>query len=182
LSASEFVKQYADNLLRGGLFVRNAESLQPMEDVSIDLYLPGFRCFRLNARVTHVVSEEQSEAYGSPVGAGLELVSPSPKFKDSLLVYLQRVGQRSESMVLLAGVDCKGLLDSAGYLSELTNEQDVLAQIAVHGDKFLAVVIDGASYGAFESLLKGTPAEGKLVLFSKTDAERVLTDLDGHLS
>lgn len=181
LSALEFVKQYADNLLGDGLFVRNAESLKPLEDVSLDLYLPGFKVFRLKARVTHVVDESTAAAYKSPVGAGLQLVQPSPQFKAALQVYLQRLGHRAEKLVLVAGCDCLALLESAGYWSKATDQSSIGDEIREQGDKLHALVISAEEYGTYEGLLAGTAIENGLVIYSKNNANRLLADLDARL-
>jgi hypothetical protein len=181
LSAREFVKQYAENLRGDGLFVRNAEVLRPLEDVSIDLYLPGFKVFRLKARVTHVVTEENAESYKSPVGAGLQLIEPSPQFKSALEVYLERLQHRSEKLVLVAGCDCTALLESAGYWTKSVTPDSLAEELRARPDELRALVIPAELYGLVESLVEDTPIENALVIHSKTNSNRLLTDLDAHL-
>lgn len=181
LSAREFVKQYADNLRKGGLFVRNAEVLRPLEDVSVDLYLPGFRVFRLKARVTHVVDEANALAYKSPVGAGLELIEPSPQFKTALEVYLERLGHRSEKLVLVAGCDCMALLESAGYWVKSVDPDSLREELRTRGAELRALVIPAELYPVLEPVVEGSEIENSLVIYCKTNSNRLLTDLDAHL-
>lgn len=181
LSATEFVRQYAENLIKDGLFVRDAESLSPLELVSIDLYLPGFKVFRLKGQVTHVVTEANAEACGSPVGAGIQLVEPTAKFKEALQAYLQRVGHRADKLVLVTQGGSMALLESAGYWCLQIERTDLSALLTEHVGKVRAVVIGAPEYADFHSLVEGTEAENKLVLYNKTDANRLLTDLDALL-
>ena len=181
LSATEFVSQYADNLVRGGLFVRNAESLTPLEEVAVDLYLPGFKCFRLKARVTHVVDETKAEAYGSPVGAGLELSDPPASFTKALLVYLARLGDRGDQLVLVAGCDCMALLESAGYWSQPIDTTSILGTVAEQEGKIRALVIPAKLYSDYQDLLRATPLEHRIVIYNKSNANQLLVDLDAYL-
>jgi len=181
LSATEFVQQYADNLTHGAVFVRNAESLKPLEEVTLALHLPGFKWFRLHGRVTHVVDILTSERLQTPMGAGIELLDPPAPFMKALQAYLARLGHRSDCLVLVCECDCLGLLSSAGYWSQCCTQEELLHVLEKHKHDMRAIVIPPHAFATYEKLLEGTGYEVLLAIYNRAAANTILSDLDARL-
>jgi hypothetical protein len=114
-SARDYLVEYAENLSRGGLFVRGIFDVEPLQIMSLEIELPGFRRFEVRGRVVHVRSAADAVAIGAKPGVGLELIDLRPDFTEALHHYLTRLGRRSEVVVLSTSDEVMGLLATAGY-------------------------------------------------------------------
>ncbi len=114
-TAAEFVREYAENLSKGGLYITGGENLSPRQQVTVEIDLPGFRSFTLRAEVAHVMDRATASRFGRRPGAGLEICDAPDKFWSALSDYLQRLGRRTEYGVICGDSELYPLLDDAGY-------------------------------------------------------------------
>ena len=98
--AHEFVREYAENLSRDGLFITGAQDLELLQEVAVEIGLPGFQSFRVRAEVAHIFDEEHAAPLGRVAGAGLAITRAPPGFQDALTGYLHRLGKRADATVL----------------------------------------------------------------------------------
>jgi Tfp pilus assembly protein PilZ len=88
-SAQEFRREYAANILNGGLFVASEEPLCVRESVlvRIDLAWRG-ESVSLPGEVVHVISKDLAVAGGTP-GVAVQLETPVSELRDKLSLFLQ---------------------------------------------------------------------------------------------
>lgn len=76
---------YASDVCRGGMFIRTDDAPDALSDVELKLHLPDDTEVSLHARVVHVITPEQSDAYGRPAGMGVEFVHVDAEQKRQIL-------------------------------------------------------------------------------------------------
>jgi len=99
--ADDFVVQYAENLSYGGLFIKGVDTLGQLEEVVLDLELPGHGNYRVKGMVAHVVAPEMAKSSGRDVGVGIQLMEEPAEFRRALNQYLAVLGARRDSSVLV---------------------------------------------------------------------------------
>ena len=85
--------------------MRDAQELRIDQEVSIELDLPGQGSFTVLAVVAHVTDR----------GAGLQIKSGPPGFKEALAAYLLRLGRRSGVTVFVDLEPWREAIAEAGY-------------------------------------------------------------------
>lgn len=113
--AADFVREFAENLSRGGLFIRGGRGLYSRRDVVVELDLPGYGVYQVRAEVAHVIGEDQAAEHGRTAGAGLAIREAPEGFEEALTGYLERLSRRADSIVLVADEEPALLLHAAGY-------------------------------------------------------------------
>ena len=176
-SAADYLVEYAENLSRGGMFVRNLTDLEPLSTVELELDLPGYCKFHIKARVAHCRSRHDAETWGGHAGAGLEIIESPEGFDEALYSYLRQLGRRRDYTVLVADRHATALLDSAGYrVLPLPPPGAVQAFIDQLESPPLAIVVDRdrvSSYMATEDL-----ADYIVELDKAGVVDQILTKLD----
>ena len=136
-TAADFVREYAENLSRGGLFIARGRGLGRHRDVMVELELPGFGAYQVRAEVIHV----------GDAGAGLAIREAPDGFAEALASYLDRLARRAEVLVLAAG-PAVGLLEAAGYqVAEISSPGALAARN--DGPRPVGVVVPGAEVDAY---------------------------------
>lgn len=176
--ASEFVREYAENISCGGLFIKGARGLQPFDEVSVDVTLPAVGSCRVEARVVHLITEEIARHHGREAGAGLQITRFPDGAEQELLRYLERLGRRSDVCVLLERSQLARLLAGAGFgVVELTAPAAVAEAVAAAPAPVIAVAVPSARAAAYReaAVAAGVPV---VELGDDGDLERVLVELD----
>lgn len=114
-SAAEFVKEYAQNLSAGGLFIAGATDLSPLDLIGIEITLPGYGTYRVKAEVAHVIDADTASRAGCTAGAGLAIKDAPEEFSEALLGYLARLGRRADHLVLVEDPALREAVGRAGY-------------------------------------------------------------------
>lgn len=114
-SAEDYVVEYAENLSRGGLFVRGVFDVEPLEVMTLEVELPGYCRFEVKGRVCHVRRPADAVEMGANPGVGLELIETPDGFEAALHVYLERLGHRRDFAVLATNPEIRAVLTAAGY-------------------------------------------------------------------
>ena len=114
-AARDFVRDYAEDLSRGGLFISGAHNLEHGKRVRIELDLPGFDAFVVSAEVAHIIDPVTAAQMGRKPGAGLSIVQTPPGFAEAMHRYLLRLGQRRDHLVFVGDLTIRHLFDEAGY-------------------------------------------------------------------
>lgn len=139
-TAADFVREYAENLGRGGLFIARARGLTRHRAVMVEIELPGFGAYQVHAEVIHV----------GDAGAGLAIREAPDGFAEALASYLDRLARRAEALVLAAG-PAVTLLGAAGYqVAEVVSPGALAA-----GPRPLGVVVPGAEVDAYRQAAGG---------------------------
>jgi uncharacterized protein (TIGR02266 family) len=81
----EFVDNYANDICRGGMFIRTDHAPEPLSEVELRLSLPEGTAISLSARVVHVVTPEQAEQYHHVAGMGVEFIHTDAEQKRQIL-------------------------------------------------------------------------------------------------
>jgi uncharacterized protein (TIGR02266 family) len=81
----EFVDTYANDMCRGGMFIRTDDAREALSDVELRLILPEGTEIALSARVVHVVTPEQAEQYRQTAGMGVEFIHGDAEQKRQIL-------------------------------------------------------------------------------------------------
>tara|TARA_R110002073_G_scaffold332410_1_gene518217 strand:+ start:4485 stop:5114 length:630 start_codon:yes stop_codon:yes gene_type:complete len=178
VSATEFVTEYAENLSVGGLFVRQAQNLEPLSEITVHIDLAGFDSFKVKARVAHVMDEAMAARMGRGPGAGLQLTEVPPGFEQALSGYLARLGRRRDFLVLADDAGCVKLLDEAGFRAEPTNP-GVVTEQSLASTEVLAVVVGKTSSAMFRDVLAASPRPLPVIgCHYEVDEEPLLAELD----
>jgi hypothetical protein len=182
-TAADFVREYADNLSRGGLFIARGRGLSRHRDVMVELELPGFGAYQVRAEVVHVVSPEMAAANGHAAGAGLAIREAPDGFADALASYLERIERRAAALVLAAG-PAVHLLSAAGYqVEEVASPAALAAAIAGPTDggaRLVGAAVPAAALDSFR-VAAGARAELVVALDGSREIDEVLAELDRRL-
>jgi uncharacterized protein (TIGR02266 family) len=179
--AADFVREYAENLSRGGLFVRGASGLARRRDVEVEVELPGLGSYRVHAEVMHVIDEAEAQGHGRTPGAGLAIVDAPDGFAAALETYLGRLGRRGDARVLVAGDEAARLLAAAGYqVDRLDAPRSPTESGRIPAPRFdaLALVVPTAERTAAEAMAPALPV---VCMDRAAELDRVLEALDARL-
>lgn len=163
VEARDYVLEYAENLSRGGLFVAGAQHLDPLEEVTIRVDLPGFGAYEVECRVAHTLSEERAAKLGRRPGAGFAIMSAPEGFEEALSQYLLVLGRRRDATVVVAEEGAAELLAAAGYRVERVPGPEALVAAVDAMPKPLAVVVPQAEASAYRAALAATPVADLVV-------------------
>ena len=180
--AREFVVEYAENLSNGGMFIKGAEHLSPLESVSIEVTLPGFGTYAIKGEVAHVLTAEMASMYGRAAGVGIAITQAPADFNDALRRYLHRLGKRADHAVLVYAEHLRTLLAHTGYQVAATPEAAELSAAIVHSEHpvigVIVPVVEVARYaaaaaaaGAGNIVIPMTSEQELAVVLERLDAE-----------
>ena len=173
--AADFVREFAENLSHGGMFIRGARGLARRRDVMVEIDLPAYGRYEVHAEVAHVIGEEQARAQGLSAGAGLSIVDSPDGFDEALSGYLARLSRRADSIVLAADDEAARMLRAAGYqVRALSSVEGLDAQIAGCERPPVGVVVPAARLEEFSAAAAGTAAADLLV---STAGQRRIDDV-----
>jgi hypothetical protein len=180
--AADFVREFAENLSRGGLFIRGGRGLARHREVVVELDLPGYGVYQIGAEVAHVISEEMAARHGRTAGAGLAICDRPDGFEQALSGYLDRLSRRADSLVLAAEEEAARLLHAAGYQVRALSSADRLDAL-VNGCELplVGVVVPDARLPEFVAAARGTPIAELLVPLEARRIDDVLVRLDRRL-
>jgi PilZ domain len=181
--AADFVREFAENLSHGGMFIRGGRGLARRRDVVVEIELPAYGRYEVHAEVAHVISEEQARAHGRSAGAGLSIVETPDGFDDALSGYLRRLSRRADSIVLAADEEAARALHAAGYqVRPLASPDGLAAQLDGCELPPVGVVVPQARLEEFTAVARGTAAADLLVpLAGQRRIDDVLVRLDRRL-
>jgi hypothetical protein len=180
VKADRFLRDYAEDLSKGGLFIAGAHHLEPLEEVEIDIDLPGLGTFRVLAETAHVVTPERAEKLGRRPGAGLAITRCDKQFRDALHEYLERLGHRADRRVLVGDQACAVVLGETGYqVAPAPPPAELAAALAASQMPVVGVVVPRAEHAAYAAAAAVVGA-GDIVLEMDhvEEIDNVLTLLD----
>jgi hypothetical protein len=181
--AADFVREFAENLSRGGLFIRGARGLSRRRDVVVEIDLPGYGHYEVGAEVAHVISEEMANEHGRTAGAGLAIRESPEGFDEALSGYLVRLARRADSIVLAAEEEAARLLHAAGYQVRAVASPERLGAL-IEGCELplVGVVVPDERLDEFTEAVRGTGAAELLVpMVAARQIDEVLVRLDRRL-
>lgn len=183
MAADSYVREYAENLSRGGLFVAGADNLEPFQRVEVELDLPGSGLLTVEAEVVHILDRETAERTGRTAGAGLSICSGPPGFHAALTDYLLRIDQRGVSMVFVDDHAMARVLGAAGYRVTVWLDPDtIVAALDACADTVVGLVCAGAEVDRYQSALASV-GRGDLVagVGQAGDVDGLLAELDRRI-
>ena len=182
-TAREFVREYAENLSQGGLFLTGAHTLAPLQLVAVSMELPGFQKYDILAEVVHIISPDLAAQLGRHPGAGLAIVGSPPGFHHALESYLQRLGRRKDHVVLIADESMGILLGSCGYrVARAPLPGDVARAVVESAQPVVGVLVPTALIADYERALTETATRAVVHgLEAFTSIDEILAQLDEHL-
>lgn len=81
----QFVDAYANDICRGGMFIRTDDAPEVLSNIELRLTLPEGTVIALSARVVHVVTPEQAEQFRHAAGMGVEFIHTDAEQKRQIL-------------------------------------------------------------------------------------------------
>ena len=145
-TALDFVTEYAENLSRGGLFVRGAHHLELNREVPIQMEVPGYPPFKVEARVAHIITPQMAKTLKRNPGAGFHIVRGPRGFQEAIRKYLSRLGRRRDRCVLGGDHHIASALEAAGYRTQLVAQaQDLVLAVEEMEADVLGVVVSRPS-------------------------------------
>ena len=141
-TAIDFVREYAENLSKGGLFIQGAQDLHLRQQVNVELELPGYKTFQLTAEVVHMLDQEAAASFGRIAGTGFTIVKSPSGFDTALSSYLERLGRRRDFVVLAANEPSLKLLEDVGFQTSPLPPPSQLVEVIMRSkDPVIAVVV-----------------------------------------
>jgi hypothetical protein len=182
-TAADFVREYAENLSRGGLFVRGAAGLNVDRDVMVEIDLPGYGAYQVRAEVMHVISGEMADKHGRAPGAGLAIREAPAGFEEALSGYLVRLGRRADALVYAVGDEAVRLLVAAGYQVQPVDSPDALAEVLDRkAAPVTGVVVPEPELESYRRTARDTASKELLVgMHGPEELDEILVRLDRRL-
>ena len=183
-TAIDYVREYAENLSKGGLFLSGVTSLKPLSQVTVEVELPGYRTFKVRAQVAHVLDAATAERFGRTPGSGLAILNPSPEFSDALSAYLMRLGKRADHLVFTGHEGIRHVIAAAGYQAEMILSPEGVADALASADAPVAgVVVDPAEELAYRAACEAIGAADLVsTMANANNLGRLLDVLDRQLA
>lgn len=182
-TAADFVREYAENLSRGGLFIRGARGMSRHGEVVVEIELPGLGAWQVRAEVVHVITPEMAAEHGRAAGAGLAIREPPDGFEEALSSYLERLTRRADSLVLAGAEPAGRLLVAAGYqVAAVASPEAIDDLLGAEGDQArpVGLVVPAAALDAY----RAAAGERVPLVVAMDDArqlDEVLVQLDARL-
>lgn len=182
-SASEFVREYAENLSAGGMFVVGAAGLSPLEEVQVAVSLPGYGTYKVLAEVCHVIPAEMARQINHAPGAGLQIKQAPDGFDQALSGYLMRLGQRADHTVLATSAEVREVIADAGYkVAPAPDAGGLVMTVARAESPVLAVLVrPGELAGYREAATAAGDPELVIACEGVREVDSVLAALDERL-
>jgi hypothetical protein len=182
-SALEFVTEYAENLSSNGLFIRSDGALAPLDELGVELTLPGFGAFTVRVRVAHVLSPDLAARMGRPAGAGVEILERPAGFDAAMAAYLAILGRRRDHAVWCHDDGARDFFDRMGYRAGPTPALGALVgELGKSPVPVVAVVVPRDVEGLFRRTLAPAGAADRVrVADDEAALDAVLADLDQTL-
>jgi hypothetical protein len=183
LKAERFVREYAHDLSNGGLFINGADHLDPLEEVEIEIDLPGLGTHRVLAEAAHVLTVERAQATGRRPGAGLAITQCNSHFREALHKYLLLLGRRKDLCVLVGPPACSVVLQETGYqVAPLPGPEALMETIDTSPIPIAGVVISRSSLDRYTKVALAAGVGDLIIAMDSVDEiDAVLTILDGQL-
>ena len=162
--ASDFVREYAENLSRGGLFIRGARALGRHRDIEVEIELPGYGTYQVRAEVVHVVDAGTAAEQDRTAGAGLAIRDAPAGFAEALAGYLVRLERRGDAVVLAVTDEAERLLAAAGYQVERVDSPSALVdRMEACGAPLIGVVVPEPEVATFRRAARDSQAAALVV-------------------
>jgi Tfp pilus assembly protein PilZ len=181
--AKDFVVEYAENLSKGGLFIAGAQALAPLQEVTVEIELPGYGRFRVVGEIAHVMDAETAERFGRTAGAGLAITKAPEGFDEALGSYLHRLGSRADHLVLVGDEAYGPPLRDAGYQVEPAPAPEAVAALIARSDiGVIGLVVPRAAVERYAAAAAAAGAGDIVIGVDEPPAmEKVLLRLDAEL-
>ena len=86
------IKEYTENISRGGLFIATDEVFEPGEEIKVDLVIPDLATvWQVTGRVAYQLDAEKARERQSQPGIGIELTGNDPRVEEAFRAYVQRI-------------------------------------------------------------------------------------------
>lgn len=185
LKARDFLLEYAENLSEGGLFIVGPQHLEPLDEVTIHIDLPGFGGFDVDCCVAHVLTEEEAAKHDRKPGAGFIITSAPHGFEQRLADYLRLLGSRKECTVYVASRAAERFLTTTGYNVVASTDADTTAAAIADADtdEVVAVVVTQPAAARFRTALDehGLSADLLLIIDASGPPDDILATLDNRI-
>jgi Tfp pilus assembly protein PilZ len=154
MAAEEYVRQYAENLSTGGLFVAGATNLRVGDVVVVEVDLPGFGQFKVEAEAVHTTDAQRAAETDRPAGTGFKIVNGPRGFQKALSAYLERLGKRQDVAVFVASDGIGRVLTTAGYdVRSAPSTQEILAALQESDKPTAGIVVPSSRVELYKNAL-----------------------------
>lgn len=182
-TAREFVQEYAENLSSGGLFITGAYALEPLQQVTVRIELPGYGEFEVKAEVVHIIPPDKATEYKRPAGAGLAIVEAPMGFDQILKSYLWRLGSRKDHTIMISDEPVGILLSATGYrVKRVPAPDEVIPQITESEKPVIGILVPSTDISTYARALNGSGVDRLLhAIDGFANIDQMLARLDEEL-
>jgi uncharacterized protein (TIGR02266 family) len=90
----QLIKEYTENICRGGIFIATEEVFEPGEEIGVDLLIPDLATvWHVTGRVAYRLDAEKARQLESPPGIGIQITKTDPRVEEAFRAYVQRIMQ-----------------------------------------------------------------------------------------
>ena len=86
------IREYTENICRGGFFIATDEVFEPGDEIRVDLVIPDLATvWQVIGRVAYCLDAEKARQLESPAGVGIEITRTDPRVEEAFRAYVQRI-------------------------------------------------------------------------------------------
>jgi uncharacterized protein (TIGR02266 family) len=86
------IKEFTENICRGGFFIATDEVFEPGDEIRVDLVIPDLATvWQVIGRVAYCLDAEKARQLESPTGVGIEITKTDPRVEEAFRAYVQRI-------------------------------------------------------------------------------------------
>lgn len=182
-NARDFVLEYAENLSKGGLFIRGAQNLVRREQVRVEITLPGYPPFRVLGEVAHVLDPEAADRLGRQPGVGIAVVRAPRNYDAALRSYLRLLGRRRDCLVFAEDPEVRACLEDAGYrAAAMPHAEELRAALGDATTPVLGLILDPGREHAYAAAAFAAGLSHRIhVVANPGELEGLLARLDAEI-
>jgi uncharacterized protein (TIGR02266 family) len=88
----QLIKEYTENICRGGFFIATEEVFEPGDEIRVDVVIPDLATvWQIAGRVAYRLDAEKARQLESHPGIGIEITEIDPRVEEAFRVYVQRI-------------------------------------------------------------------------------------------
>jgi uncharacterized protein (TIGR02266 family) len=88
------IKEYTENICRGGFFIATDEVFEPGDEIRVDIVIPDLATvWQVAGRVAYHLDSEKARQLESRPGVGIEITGIDPHVEEAFRAYVERIMQ-----------------------------------------------------------------------------------------
>jgi uncharacterized protein (TIGR02266 family) len=88
----QLIKEYTENICRGGFFIATEEVFEPGDEIRVDIVIPDLATvWQITGRVAYRLDADKARQLESRPGVGIEITKLDPSVEEAFRAYVQRI-------------------------------------------------------------------------------------------